>query len=179
MEHAACKCPKYIFTPWSCWLRRSRSSCQAANPHLMPLVCQVKTLCKMIPTAGSAAWRLGTLWGDVCEPWHISALPGHTGEPSLAVSIFQKAPLGVGFGLERNGAECGGPIPVLCCPCGDSPSTAALPALAVGFRLWLCVSRPLALGWAGTCLLVVWVWREQDGAAFVFTDIDIRISFPS
>lgn len=56
MEHAACKCPKYRFTPWSCWLRRSRSSCQAANPHLMLLVCQVKTLCKMIPTAGSGGW---------------------------------------------------------------------------------------------------------------------------
>lgn len=117
------QCPKYIFTPCSYRLQRSCSSCQAANPHLMPLVCQVKTSCEMIPTTVSAAWGLGMLWGHVCEPWHISALAGNTGKPSLATSILspQKAPRdpGVGqhdgFGLERNGAgaERGGPISAL------------------------------------------------------------------
>lgn len=46
---------------------------------------------------------------------------------------------------------------------------------AAGLKLWLCVSSPLGLGWAGTRLVVVWVWREQDGGTFVFTDIDIII----
>lgn len=45
----------------------------------------------------------------------------------------------------------------------------------VGLKLWLCVRSPLGLGWAGTTLVVVWVWREQDGSTFVFTDIDIII----
>lgn len=54
---------------------------------------------------------------------------------------------------------------------GDSPSTAAPAGLALGLNS-LCACSPLGLGWPGTCLLVVWVWREQDGGTFVFTDID-------
>lgn len=84
--------------------------------------------------------------------------------------------------MERNGsgAERGGPISAFCCLSFHGravtvPSQQHWVHWAAGLKLWLCVSSPLGLGWAGTRLVVVWVWREQDGGTFVFTDIDIII----